>query len=73
MLVNAKDYHWWHKMWEIHSKAPKVVVLGIKQLVSFITDKNVIADEGDKIDGISEEWGLGLKNRCRRWVLLDSG
>ncbi|CAA6656152.1 unnamed protein product [Spirodela intermedia] len=30
-LVDAKDYHRRHKVCEIHSKAPKVVVLGIEQ------------------------------------------
>ena len=30
-LVNAKDYHKRHKVCEMHSKAPKVVVLGIEQ------------------------------------------
>ncbi|KAL5718540.1 hypothetical protein ACHQM5_011429 [Ranunculus cassubicifolius] len=30
-LVNAKDYHRRHKVCEMHSKAPKVVVLGIEQ------------------------------------------
>ncbi|KAF8380514.1 hypothetical protein HHK36_028001 [Tetracentron sinense] len=30
-LVNAKDYHRRHKVCEMHSKAPRVVVLGIEQ------------------------------------------
>ena len=30
-LVNAKEYHRRHKVCEVHSKAPKVVVLGIEQ------------------------------------------
>lgn len=30
-LVNAKDYHRRHKVCEMHSKAPKVVVLGLEQ------------------------------------------
>ncbi|XP_059651603.1 squamosa promoter-binding-like protein 7 isoform X2 [Cornus florida] len=30
-LVNAKDYHKRHKVCEVHSKAPKVVVLGLEQ------------------------------------------
>ncbi|XP_068635622.1 squamosa promoter-binding-like protein 7 [Aristolochia californica] len=30
-LLNAKDYHRRHKVCEMHSKAPKVVVLGIEQ------------------------------------------
>ncbi|TYH95522.1 hypothetical protein ES332_A12G111400v1 [Gossypium tomentosum] len=30
-LVNAKDYHRRHKVCETHSKAPKVVVLGLEQ------------------------------------------
>ncbi|XP_077246958.1 squamosa promoter-binding-like protein 7 [Tasmannia lanceolata] len=30
-LLNAKDYHRRHKVCEVHSKAPKVVVLGIEQ------------------------------------------
>ncbi|KAK9144369.1 hypothetical protein Sjap_004272 [Stephania japonica] len=30
-LVNAKDYHRRHKVCEMHSKAPKVVVLGMEQ------------------------------------------
>ncbi|PIA35619.1 hypothetical protein AQUCO_03500165v1 [Aquilegia coerulea] len=30
-LVNSKDYHRRHKVCELHSKAPKVVVLGIEQ------------------------------------------
>lgn len=30
-LVSAKDYHRRHKVCEIHSKAPKVVVLGVEQ------------------------------------------
>ncbi|MBA0859535.1 hypothetical protein Goshw_008016 [Gossypium schwendimanii] len=30
-LVNAKEYHRRHKVCEMHSKAPKVVVLGIEQ------------------------------------------
>ncbi|KAL3537018.1 hypothetical protein ACH5RR_000384 [Cinchona calisaya] len=30
-LVNAKDYHKRHKVCEMHSKAPKVVVLGLEQ------------------------------------------
>ncbi|XP_042504380.1 squamosa promoter-binding-like protein 7 [Macadamia integrifolia] len=30
-LVNSKDYHRRHKVCEIHSKAPKVVVLGMEQ------------------------------------------
>lgn len=31
VLVNAKDYHRRHKVCEIHSKAPKVSVLGLEQ------------------------------------------
>lgn len=31
VLVNAKDYHKRHKVCEMHSKAPKVVVLGLEQ------------------------------------------
>lgn len=31
VLVNAKDYHRRHKVCEMHSKAPKVVVLGLEQ------------------------------------------
>lgn len=30
-LVNAKDYHRRHKVCEMHSKAPKVIVLGLEQ------------------------------------------
>lgn len=30
-LVNAKEYHRRHKVCEMHSKAPKVVVLGLEQ------------------------------------------
>ncbi|KAJ4956940.1 hypothetical protein NE237_013723 [Protea cynaroides] len=30
-LLNAKDYHRRHKVCEMHSKAPKVVVLGLEQ------------------------------------------
>ncbi|KAI9182177.1 hypothetical protein LWI28_022843 [Acer negundo] len=30
-LINAKDYHRRHKVCEMHSKAPKVVVLGLEQ------------------------------------------
>ena len=30
-LLNAKDYHRRHKVCEMHSKAPKVVVLGMEQ------------------------------------------
>ncbi|KAL6007811.1 hypothetical protein ACLOJK_033313 [Asimina triloba] len=30
-LLNAKDYHRRHKVCEMHSKAPRVVVLGIEQ------------------------------------------
>ncbi|KAA8520469.1 hypothetical protein F0562_014725 [Nyssa sinensis] len=30
-LMNAKDYHRRHKVCEMHSKAPKVVVLGLEQ------------------------------------------
>ncbi|XWS45870.1 hypothetical protein CRYUN_Cryun14cG0016300 [Craigia yunnanensis] len=30
-LVNAKDYHRRHRVCEMHSKAPKVVVLGLEQ------------------------------------------
>lgn len=30
-LVNAKEYHRRHKVCEIHSKAPKVVVMGMEQ------------------------------------------
>ncbi|KAG9452283.1 hypothetical protein H6P81_005187 [Aristolochia fimbriata] len=30
-LLNAKDYHRRHKVCEMHSKAPKVIVLGIEQ------------------------------------------
>lgn len=30
-LVNAKEYHRRHKVCEMHSKAPKVVVLGMEQ------------------------------------------
>lgn len=30
-LINAKDYHRRHKVCEMHSKAPKVVVLGVEQ------------------------------------------
>ncbi|XP_075644019.1 squamosa promoter-binding-like protein 7 [Castanea sativa] len=30
-LINAKDYHRRHKVCEMHSKAPKVVVLGLDQ------------------------------------------
>ncbi|KAL5571628.1 hypothetical protein UlMin_021225 [Ulmus minor] len=30
-LANAKDYHRRHKVCEMHSKAPKVVVLGLEQ------------------------------------------
>ncbi|KAK3195119.1 hypothetical protein Dsin_026429 [Dipteronia sinensis] len=30
-LINAKDYHKRHKVCEMHSKAPKVVVLGLEQ------------------------------------------
>ncbi|KAF2303519.1 hypothetical protein GH714_018961 [Hevea brasiliensis] len=31
VLVNAKDYHRRHKVCEMHSKAPKVIVLGLEQ------------------------------------------
>ncbi|KDP28815.1 hypothetical protein JCGZ_14586 [Jatropha curcas] len=31
VLVNAKDYHRRHKVCEMHSKAPKVTVLGLEQ------------------------------------------
>ncbi|XP_050236277.1 squamosa promoter-binding-like protein 7 [Mercurialis annua] len=31
VLVNAKDYHRRHKVCEMHSKAPKVIVLGFEQ------------------------------------------
>ncbi|GMI98277.1 hypothetical protein HRI_003497000 [Hibiscus trionum] len=31
VLVNAKEYHRRHKVCEMHSKAPKVVVLGLEQ------------------------------------------
>lgn len=31
LLVHAKDYHRRHKVCEMHSKAPKVVVLGLEQ------------------------------------------
>ncbi|XP_042484007.1 squamosa promoter-binding-like protein 7 [Macadamia integrifolia] len=31
VLLNAKDYHRRHKVCEVHSKAPKVVVLGLEQ------------------------------------------
>lgn len=31
LLVHAKDYHRRHKVCETHSKAPKVVVLGLEQ------------------------------------------
>ena len=30
-LLNAKEYHRRHKVCEMHSKAPKVVVLGLEQ------------------------------------------
>lgn len=30
-LLNAKEYHRRHKVCEVHSKAPKVVVLGMEQ------------------------------------------
>lgn len=30
-LVNAKEYHKRHKVCEMHSKAPKVIVLGTEQ------------------------------------------
>lgn len=30
-LINAKEYHRRHKVCEKHSKAPKVVVLGLEQ------------------------------------------
>lgn len=30
-LVNAKDYHRRHRVCEMHSKAPKVVVVGLEQ------------------------------------------
>uniref|UniRef100_A0A6N2MXQ5 SBP-type domain-containing protein n=1 Tax=Salix viminalis TaxID=40686 RepID=A0A6N2MXQ5_SALVM len=30
-LLNAKDYHRRHKVCEVHSKAPKVIVLGLEQ------------------------------------------
>lgn len=31
VLINAKDYHRRHKVCDMHSKAPKVVVLGLEQ------------------------------------------
>ena len=31
VLANAKEYHKRHKVREMHSKAPKVIVLGTKQ------------------------------------------
>ncbi|CAK7347830.1 unnamed protein product [Dovyalis caffra] len=31
VLLNAKDYHRRHKVCEMHSKAPKVIVLGLEQ------------------------------------------
>ena len=31
VLANAKEYHKRHKVFEMHSKAPKVIVLGTEQ------------------------------------------
>ena len=31
VLANAKEYHKRHKVYEMHSKAPKVIVLGTEQ------------------------------------------
>ncbi|KAE9617852.1 putative transcription factor SBP family [Lupinus albus] len=46
-LLNAKDYHRRHKVCEMHSKAPKVVVLGLvqrfcQQCSRFFMEKNHI-------------------------------